>query len=75
MVSRTAHINFLKPARGALVAPACVRTQASSWQATLVESGRVIIDVEVDTRDSADVCIAELQVEWHVSRRPARIAS
>jgi acyl-coenzyme A thioesterase PaaI-like protein len=72
MVTRTAHINFLKPAKGQIVARARVQTDAPTWQVALAERGRAVIDVEVDTQDDAGIRVAELQVEWHVSRRSHR---
>jgi acyl-coenzyme A thioesterase PaaI-like protein len=69
MVVRTAQIRFLKLARGEIVARARVQTDPQAWRATLTDVGRVAIDVVVETCDSAGVRVAELAVEWHVSRR------
>lgn len=68
-VVRDAQIQFRKPARGEIHARAQVITPTERWTDELRSSGKALVHVEVQVKDTAGTLVAEMHVQWHVSNR------
>jgi acyl-coenzyme A thioesterase PaaI-like protein len=55
-------------ARGAISAYARVVTPTERWAAELETRGKALANVAVEVKDGSGTLVAEMQVEWHVSR-------
>jgi acyl-coenzyme A thioesterase PaaI-like protein len=69
-VVKSAHISFLKPAKGTVEANATLATPMDELLATMEREGRATATVNVSLTNSEGVKVAELSTEWHV--RPRR---
>lgn len=68
-VVKTACINFLKPAKGAVDASATLATPIAEVLAKMETDGRATATVNVTLTNSEGAVVAELIVEWHLRRR------
>jgi acyl-coenzyme A thioesterase PaaI-like protein len=64
-LATAARIQYLRPARGEIIATATL-ADAELLQAQVVEKGRVSVQVLVSLRDSKDVEVGRLEVDWTV---------
>jgi hypothetical protein len=67
-VAASANVRFLKIARTDLVARAKLVGVADELRTELANAGKVVFDVVVEVRDTAEADIGELTVVWHVTK-------
>lgn len=68
-VAAGAEVKFMKPCRSDVFAKARVGLDPLKVQTILKEEGKVSFDVNVEVFDDANVQVAEMRFNWHVSRR------
>jgi hypothetical protein len=65
---RSAQIRFRKPARGEISAFARVLTSVEQWLGGMQSAGKATAEVAVEVKDASGTLVADMHVEWHVSR-------
>lgn len=70
-VAANASVQYLKVAKGPIRAFAKLSQPAEGLLGELEKSGKVQFAVEVSMRDEAEVEVATMQVDWHVSKATA----
>jgi len=68
-VAAQAQIAFLKIAKSNLTAKARVSESTDALRARLAETSKVVFDVNIGVFDEANDEIAQVTVNWHVSKR------
>lgn len=68
-VAASAEIKYLKIAKGAIKATASVSRSGDDLLAELDEKGRVLFNVGIDMTDGDGQTVAQMTVDWHVSKR------
>jgi acyl-coenzyme A thioesterase PaaI-like protein len=69
VVVRKADIRFRKIAHGPITATATLSKPVDELDSLLHDQGRLDFDVAVELRNDADDLVAEMGVEWHLSKR------
>lgn len=67
-VASTATINYKRPAKGLIRAEAHVERPGAQLLAELEADAKVAFNVQVTMMDEQDKIVAEMAVEWHVSK-------
>ena len=67
-LARSAEIDYLKLARGAVTATARLADDKSGLVERLDEEGRIEFPVQVELTDAGGTKVAEMTVHWHVRR-------
>lgn len=70
-VAANATIQYLKVAKGPIRAFAALSRPSDSLLDDLAKSGKIQFAVEVSMRDEAEIEVASMQVDWHVSKAAA----
>jgi acyl-coenzyme A thioesterase PaaI-like protein len=68
-LARSASIDYLKIARGPILATATLGADKAQLLASLDADGRIEFPVEVTLADEAGVDVARMTVQWHVRRQ------
>jgi acyl-coenzyme A thioesterase PaaI-like protein len=68
-VVKDAQIRFLKVARGAILANAVVSGDAKGIANSIDDAGKAEFAVDVSLVDQSGTVVAEMTVNWHVSKR------
>ncbi len=68
-LARSARIEYLKLANGAITATATLPGDKAELLATLDADGRVEFPIDVELTDESGAVVATLVVDWHLRRR------
>lgn len=69
-LAKAAQINYLKLAKGPIVATGTLSADKAELLETLDADGRVQFTIDVSLKDESDVEVATVTVDWHVRKNP-----
>lgn len=68
-VAKESRIQYLKLVKGATRAVGKVPGDLAALKQTLASEGKIAFPVEVDVFDSEDTLVAQVQVDWYLSKK------